>query len=131
MSGEVNRVALTADLQRINELQLWDYEIESFDHGTLLILGSNDFVYYHYLEAEFSGVTFCDLPRTFSHAEFHLVKVDGETATIRIFAESMETLRTEFEIRAASLQVRIGKAYYYERENLQPGERIVGKARQD
>ena len=131
MSGEVNRTELNSALQRINEIQLWDYEIASLDRGTLLILGSNDFVYYHYLEAEFSGVSFCDLPPTFSHAEFHLLKVDGETATIHVFAESMETLRTEFEIRAASVEIRIGKAYYYERENLQPGERIVGKARRD
>lgn len=123
----VNRTELNARLQRINEIQLWDYEIESFDQGVLFILGSNDFTYSHYLEATFSGVTFCDLPRTFSHAEFHIVKVGDETATIRVFAESMENLRTEFEIRAASVEIRIGRAYYYKRENLQPGERIAGK----
>jgi len=100
------------DLNKINELALWDFELAPSEEGTVLVLGSNDFVYYHYLEALFSGVTFCDLPKTFSHAQFRL----GRDGSIWITAESMSTVSsTEFEIQATGLQVRIGKVFYYDR----------------
>ena len=98
---------MDSELARINELHLWDFEVARRDEATLLILGSNDFVYGHYLEAEFTGVVFCDLPNTFSHAEFKL----GATA-IWVYAESMETTATEFEIQATGVQVRIGRVSY-------------------
>jgi hypothetical protein len=115
------------ELDRINALSLWDFETVHNENDGLLILGSNDFTYYHYLEAEFTGVTFCDLPVTFSHAQFRLGRdIGDDISTIWVTAESMvTTLSTEFEIRATGLQVRIGKVYYYDRENLQPGERIA------
>jgi len=100
------------ELNQINELALWDFELAPAADGTLLILGSNDFVYYHYLEAEFSGVTYCDLPATFSHAQFRLGR---DRDTVWIAAESMVTNSTEFRLCATDLQVRIGKVYYYDR----------------
>lgn len=119
---------MNEELDRINALALWDFEVSQHEDGRLLILGSNDFTYYHYLEAQFDGVTYCDLPPTFSHAQFRLGRdVADDWKTIRVVAESMTTGATEFEIRATGLQVRIGKVYYYERENLQPGERIAGR----
>lgn len=99
--------SLDSELRRINELHLWDFEVARRDEASLLILGSNDFVYGHYLEAEFTGVAFCDLPNTFSHAEFRL----GATS-IWVTAESMETSATEFEIQAAGVQVKIGRVSY-------------------
>ncbi|HEX3071914.1 MAG TPA: hypothetical protein VHX14_25345 [Thermoanaerobaculia bacterium] len=122
-----DRETFERELRRINELALWDYEISAAGDGTLLILGSNDFVYYHYLEIEFGHVTFCDLPAHFSHAEFRLGNSD-EQATIWVTAESWsEDGRKEHEIRASEIAVRIGRVYYYERENLQPGERIASR----
>jgi len=105
-------------LKRINDLRLWDFEVVKRDGDTMLILGSNDFVYYHYLEAEFRGVTFTDLPDRFSHAQFRL----GKDAVVWIDAEA-DTVATEFEIQATGLEVRIGKVYYYDRKDLHPGER--------
>lgn len=114
------------ELDKINELALWDFEVAPIEPGVLLILGSNDFVYYHYLEAVFRGMTYCDLPATFSHAQFRLGRERGdEISTVWIAAESMLTSSTEFQLRATELRVRIGKVYYYNRENLQPGERIA------
>jgi hypothetical protein len=111
-------------LKRINDLHLWDFEVAERDGRTLLILGSNDFVYYHYLEAEFHDVTFCDLPPAFSHAEFRLGKESaGEQLVVWVNAES-----AEFEIQASGVDVRIGKVYYYDREDLQPGERIASRS---
>jgi hypothetical protein len=100
------------ELRRINELHLWDFEVARRDGDTLLILGSNDFTYSHYLEAEFSGVAFCDLPDTFSHAQFRLGANYGEIWSIWVNAESMVSSATEFEIQAAGLQVRIGRVAY-------------------
>jgi len=117
------------ELKRINDLHLWDFEVAEHDGGKLLILGSNDFVYYHYLEAEFRGVTFTDLPARFSHAQFRLGKVSaGENAVVWINAEA-DSAATEFEIQATGLEIRIGKVYYYDRKDLQPGERIAGRNR--
>lgn len=100
------------ELRRINDLHLWDFEVARREDGVLLILGSNDFTYYHYLEAEFTGVEFCDLPDTFSHAEFRAGASYGEIRSIWVFAESMVSSATEFEIQAAGLQVRIGRVPY-------------------
>ena len=122
---------MDAELRRINDLQLWDFEVVRGGEESLLILGSNDFTYYHYLEAEFEGVTFCDLPNTFSHAQFRLGQRYGETWSIWVTAESDVPSANEFEIQAKALQIRIGKVYYYERENLLPGERIAGRAERD
>lgn len=106
------------ELARINELHLWDFEVARDENGTLLILGSNDFAYSHYLEAEFRGVAFTDLPERFSHAEFRL----GKDGVVWVTAEDRE-----YEIQATDVEVRIGRVYYYDRKDLKPGERIAGK----
>lgn len=114
------------ELRRINDLHLWDFEVAERDGERLLILGSNDFVYYHYLEAEFRGVTFTDVPARFSHAQFRLGK---ESAGVVWISAESDSVATEFEIQATGLEVRIGKVYYYDRKDLQPGERIAGRDR--
>jgi hypothetical protein len=117
--------SMEEQLTRINDLHLWDFEVADRDGDRLLVLGSNDFVYYHYLEAEFRGVTICDLPDRFSHAQFRLGSGSTtENAVVWVTAES-DAAATEFEIQAASLDVRIGKVYYYDRKDLQPGDRIA------
>jgi hypothetical protein len=118
---------METELAQINDLQLWDFEVARRGEDSLLILGSNDFTYSHYLEAEFAGVTLCELPDTFSHAEFRLGQRYGETWSIWVVAESNDPSRKEFEIQATAVQVRVGRVYYYERENLLPGERIAGR----
>jgi hypothetical protein len=46
-------VMVEEQLRQINELGLWDFETHHTAPDTLLILGSNDFDYYHHLEMEF------------------------------------------------------------------------------
>lgn len=116
-----DRAAFEESLTRINDLQLWDYEVSPLEGGTLLIFGSNDFTYSHYLEAEFMDVTFTDLPPRFSHARFRLGSDSTDEATVWVTVESLP----EYEIRASAMTLRVGRVYYYERENLQPGERIA------
>src|SRR4051794_38738281 len=120
---------LGEQLKQINDLALWDFETHHTAPGTLLVLGSTDFTYSHYLELEFLNVTFCDLPPQFSHAELRLGRDSTEEEmTIWIHAESWDTVgMKDYEVRAGSLEVRIGRVYYYERENLQPGERIASR----
>jgi len=124
---------MKAELDRVNELQLWDFEASPLTDGRVTVLGSNDFDYYHHVEMEFSGVTSCDLPAMFSHAEFLLSpSIDPDEPgpkTVYVFGQSKVDLRTEFTLRAESVVVTIGTVYYYQRENLKPGERIAPWAR--
>jgi hypothetical protein len=119
------------DLDRVNDLHIWDFTAVRREDGTLLILGSNDFTCYHYLEMEFSGVTDCDLPEEFSHAEFRLgssdVDDDGvERWRVYVTAESMLVVRSDdYEIRAAGLTVKLGHVFYYDRKDLKPGQTIA------
>jgi hypothetical protein len=104
----------------LNALAIWDFSVSRAEGGVVLILGSNDFVYYHNVEIEFTGVTFCDLPETFSHAEF-LLRLSAEDddsgpRTIYVFAESLIDMRTEFKICATGVEVRVGTVYYYDRK---------------
>lgn len=99
-------------LDRINALHLWDFELARNEGGVVLILGSNDFTYYHDLEAEFRGVAFCDLPARFAHAEFRL----GADGVVWVWAEPvLDATEREYEIQAAELEVRIGKVFHYKR----------------
>lgn len=93
------------EIRRINELGLWDFELARRDGDRLLLLGSNDFVYGHYLEAEFGGVAFCDLPDAFSHAEFRI----GRDGSIWVYLPDDDR---ECEIQAVSLQIRVGRVSY-------------------
>jgi hypothetical protein len=113
------------ELSAINDLHLWDFEIASHENGRLLLLGSNDFTYSHYLEAEFSGVTYCNLPETFSHAEFRLGRREEGVDSIWVTAESMSSPSAQFQIRASDLTIRVGKVYYYERRSALTGEDTV------
>ena len=119
------------DLERVNALHIWDFTVWRRDDGALVIRGSNDFTYSHHVEMVFSGVTFCDLPEEFSHAEFRLgssdVDDDGvERWRVYVTAESMLVIRSDdYEIRAAGLTVEIGTVFYYDRKDLKPGQRVA------
>ena len=113
------------ELDRLNAMEIWDFHVERAGDGTVLIFGSNDFVYYHNVEIEFRGVTSCDLPESFSHAEFLLspsarTDDDMEPKTVYVFGESMTDLRTEFTLRATSVEVRVGTVHYTNRPRSSP-----------
>jgi hypothetical protein len=112
-------------LRRVDALQLWDFRV-SRTAGTVLILGSRNFTYYHQAEIEFRGVTHCDLPETFSHATF-TPGDDSEGISVFITAEPfpLDNAMHDYEVRAAEVEVRIGTVYYYDRPDLGPGETIA------
>lgn len=96
-------------LRRVDEMHLWDFSV--FRSGDMvLILGSQDFTYGHRAEIEFRGVTYCDLPETFSHAEFTLGDC-SEEIVVFIAAEPfpLDNATHDYEIRAAEAEARISK----------------------
>ena len=114
------------EIALVNEIASWDYTLSRIDDHTLLILGSNDFDYYHHVELELRGVTFCDLPEEFSHAEFKLVNRTRGRIDIAVAAEPKSDIGMhQYSIRTAELSARIGTVYYYDRKELKPGERIA------
>lgn len=125
-------------LDQLNQLACWDYQLLSFDGYRLVIAGSTDFGYYHLIEAEFAEVSFINCPTDFSHARFRLatdseqasisrlVAIDAEHHLVAIEAETSASIDLQvFFILAESVKVIEGTVYYYERENLKPGERIA------
>jgi hypothetical protein len=92
------------ELDRINALNLWDFEVARYGCGDLLIIAGNDITQPHVLEAEFRDVEFCDLPQRFCHAQFRL----GIGGAIWVTADPVFDTRTDdYEIRAGSVEVRI------------------------
>jgi hypothetical protein len=110
----------------INALAQWDYTAARTGERTWLLIGSFNFSYYHNVEIELRGVTFCDLPEEFSHAEFTLRRSFDDALAIDVSAEPKDDIGMHhYEIHASELLVRYGTVYYYERENLKPGEKIA------
>jgi hypothetical protein len=116
MSNSISN-SMKSDLDRLNEVQYWDFQVARSENGTLLILGSNDFTYSHHVEIEFEGVTSHNLPDRFSHAEFLL---GSHEETVHVESEG-----SWFQVHATSLSLRFGTVYYYDRQDLKPGERLA------
>jgi hypothetical protein len=125
-------------LEQLNSIVCWDYRIQSFDGYRLVLVGGTDLCYYHLVEAEFEEVDFISCPSSFSHARFRqatraersrvsrLVGIEDGATLFAIEAESCGSLEPQvFFILAQSIKVTEGTVYYYQRDDLQPGERIA------
>jgi hypothetical protein len=130
-------------LKQLNSIACWDYRIQSFDGSRLVIVGGTDLCYAHFVEAEFEDVCFISCPTEFTHAKFRrgtraeargiarLVAIDAGDKLFAIDAESSGSLEPQvYFIVAQRLRVSEGTVYHYERENLQPGERIADWVKQ-
>jgi len=125
-------------LDELNEYGPLDFRLVFFDGGRLAIVGSPDLCYYHVVEAEFTEVSLIFCPTDFCNARFRigttaeldgvskLVEIDEACQLFAIDAESSASIeRQTFLIVARSMSVKHGTVFYYERENLKPGERIL------
>jgi hypothetical protein len=125
-------------LERLNELAYAEYRVLSFDGSRLTIAGSRDLSYAHNVEVEFSEVSFISCPTDILEPTFRcatgdeaktvgrLVSIDAGETLVAIDAGSSGSLeRQVYFILAEGVRVSQGTVYYYERENLQPGERIA------
>jgi hypothetical protein len=105
-----------------------DFHIKSFDGHRLVLVGSFDLCYYHYIEVHFVEVdridclVWFDCP-TFSD-EGPVNDPGSAIAEPRRFV--IQTDGDRHEIIARSVEVVLGMVYYYDRgAQLQPGERIA------
>jgi hypothetical protein len=125
-------------LDELNEYSSLDFRLVCFDRGRLAIAGSPDLCYYHVVEAQFTEVSLISCPTDFCNARFRigttteldgvsrLVEINDGCLVFAIDAESSASIeRQTFLIVARSLTVKRGTVYYYQRENLKPGERIL------
>ena len=127
-------------INRINEIvkttNTTDFCVESLVNGTLLITGSCDHAYYHELEIRFLKVDYMSLPTFFDYPELSIAtdeqrdlkpEIDVvETALLFVIHEDPQFNggQTHYVV-AEQLEITEGIVYYYQRENLKPGERIA------
>lgn len=120
----------------LNE-NVYDFEILNFSKdGTLTIVGSFDFAYYHLVEIYFKEVTYISCPTSFNFATFRLatedersyvkktVGMEGNIICIVLHEDIPKWCVKHFVI-AKEIQYKFGPVFYYKRENLQEGERIA------
>jgi hypothetical protein len=101
-----------AELNRLNDAGVWDYRIVTTG-PTLRLQGSNDFCYYHNVEVDFHGVTFCDLPEEFSHPLFRLGNSKHGKHVVLVEAEAaMEPFDRVYAIHASSVEIRFETVRY-------------------
>jgi hypothetical protein len=126
-SGDGTRPPTLAD---VNELagHHSDFHIRSFDGHRLVVVGSFDLCYYHYIEVHFVGVDRINCPVWFNSPEFTderpVTSPGAGVAKPRRFAIRAGDGR--HEVIAEGVEVVFGMVYYYDRgEQLRPGERIA------
>lgn len=114
------------------------YITEPIQHqGRQLVLaGSFDFSYYHNVEITFHEVEFILCPGTIFNVELFRLATEEEIVQLNAIMYGYERsgtvfcLENEFEeqrfyIVAKQMTYQFGMVYYYDRPNLQPGERIA------
>jgi hypothetical protein len=114
------------------------YMIESGQKQSqqLVLAGSFDFSYYHNVEITFSEVEFILCPGTIFNVELFRLATEEEIAQLNsimygyernstVFCLENEFEQQRFYIVAKQMTYHFGMVYYYDRPNLQPGERIA------
>lgn len=131
-----------AIFERVNQIikttNTTDFRVHSYDGVNLVLTGSFDFAYYHEVEVEFREVAYISLPSCFENPNFRIgtpeeieavrkvIALEKEDIVYCVEAEtSCSTEKLPFFIVAEDVTVREGKVFYYERENLKEGERIM------
>lgn len=110
-------------LEAVNELRLFDYRIQHFDGWQLLVIGDHDLTHHHHVELISTDVQHIHSDIEFYHPKFRdlgpcLCGCTGRRLGI-------QADRSNFEIISAKLEIVIGNVYHYNRENIEPGERIA------
>lgn len=117
-------MAKLSDVNAMIKAGVSEFRLESFENGSghLLIVGSFDLCYYHDVELHFREVTHINCPTDFSDPSFHVAR-GGHS--YRITCDD-----GDFNVCASSVDVVIGKVYYYDRGLLlKAGERIASWVR--
>ncbi len=118
-----------ATLAEVNEAAKGhtDFRIESFDGHRLVVVGSFDLCYYHYIELHFEEVAHIDCPVWFDSPEFgdeDSIDAGADIGEPRRFV--IRTPQGRHTISARAVEAVLGMVYHYDRgDQLQPGERIA------
>ena len=128
-------------INRINELvqntNATDFNVHAFDRDNLLLTASFDHCYYHEFEVHFYGVSYIELPvyciRTprFSIANdsirrlYSYLDLDIDELLFEVHQDFKFGDGHRFHVAARQIELIEGMVYYYQRENLKPGERIA------
>ncbi len=128
------------DLQNeLDRRNLGDFRFLKFtEEGILIIIGSDDFGYYHEVEITFSGVTYISCPTSFEFARFRLAtKLEEEELKPKLFDglndikicivldEEIDKSPIKHFIVAKEMKYEFSTTFYYKRENLKEGEKIA------
>lgn len=112
---------------RAQQLGLQDFSIFRYDPGRLIICGSDDRAYYHkleiiaedpiYIQGEMDW--YCDVDSDFIRANVGLPA--GDIRKLDFHSDD----GLAFSVIAGSFKVNCDLVFYYQRENLKPGERLA------
>lgn len=136
---------MTSQSQNINEInkhfsnELWlDFEVTWIKGNTLFLKASRDFSYYHLLELKFHDVFYFQGPFSWStspNSGVFIRMLDGEDLAKIMSAYEIThpgiavaittDNQSEIYICAAEIELDFATVYYYKRENLAEGERIL------
>lgn len=127
-----------AQLNDVNQLGCWEWQLRSFDGHELCLVGGTDMDYYHVAEVRIAGVSYVSCPTRMKHPTFRpatqseswrlasIVDLVGSPVLLAIDAETSSSVEPlSFFIVGETLEVVRGTVYYYDRPNLQPGERLA------
>lgn len=128
---------LTDELKNTN---IDDFYIIHYDSSSKLTLaGSFDFSYYHDIEITFDDVSFISCPGSVFKVDTFRLATQEESKLLYEISHGYNEhtaiclednmFKTKFFITANDLNYSLAKVYYYQRENLQPNERIADWAR--
>lgn len=105
-----------ASLADVNELAKGhtDFHIQSFDGYRLVIIGSFDLCYYHYIELRFTEVAHIDCPVWFNSPEF---SDEGRISDVGCSIDEprrfvIHTYEGRYEIIARNVEVSLGLVHH-------------------
>ncbi len=129
-------------IQKINDVighQEWfDFSLKYYSASKLIIVGGTSLEYYHEIEIIFSDLFFisCGTEWKTETSEEVLYILEGQEAYdfnvknniqqgYTIFEFQTDDFDANFQVAAKSIEYKLGKVYYYKKEDLEDGERLA------
>ncbi|WP_145408301.1 hypothetical protein [Paenibacillus xylanexedens] len=137
MDSRIEKAIVEQLQQELKQSNIEHFYIIACEWGnTLVLAGSFDFSYYHNVEITFDEVQFILCPGSIFNVEIIRLATEEEIQQLYLVMYGYERnaivycLENEFEqqkfyIVAKQMKYTFGMVYYYDRPNLQPGERIA------
>jgi hypothetical protein len=128
---------IVSEIDAIIRKGLWfDFHVLTYDGLTLTVAGGKDLIYFHELEIRFEGVFFVsgffagwhsDTKKEVFSSQVHDPEKNGtfeiETGHT-LFRFKTDDYKTDVWIASESISYKTDTVFYYQREDLQPNQRI-------